>query len=440
MSSRLPGNGEPQTKRVILHSRNLKEIPITKKIESATELYLDKNPITSLANLPSIPCLQVLSLSHTKIESFKGAKEQPSLTSLIMLNSPLGADQFFRVMALIVYGNQVNKINNAKIPSESLKLADHLRPHIKDLLLAGWTITSVSPVKLINRETRERKVIHVPTVKPTNTLSSPSSSGAVTPKKPASSSQSVSETPLLAMPTFDDLEIGDNNAALDALLETLVKLSKEWNRGPALEEENTDKRNKDDLYKSATIAAQSASVVRYRRALRTKEGPKEVPTSLKSISVRREPPVTGRQKYPWLMKRVEEEQKKKEDAEQRRKEEQVKSVERKQKQKFPEVTNADFEEPTFSLLDQLYARRFYKVTESSGRERLRLQERSKTSAHLEAPPEEPGSQVPTPVKPRIVASPSGRSPSPDLKKTYSQSVFHLVDTREMLGYPLDIEE
>ena len=132
------------------------KFPLSSPIE---KLVVSGNPLTSFAGLLSYPHLVDLKCDNTKISSFVGGVYLPSLKSISLANAPVSKYQHYRVMAGIVFGQQLERVDFGPIKKSEKRLIEILSPVVRDLLINGWIITLCEPIKLFHPQTKERKVI-----------------------------------------------------------------------------------------------------------------------------------------------------------------------------------------------------------------------------------------------------------------------------------------
>lgn len=142
-------------------SRNLTRFPSFNELSQYVSLSFANNPITSLETLPSLPSLKVINLSGTDIESFYGAQVQPSLEKLYIKNTPLCYFHDFRIMCIAVFGPTLQIINNESLTTYEIKMGNCFFNNLNSYLRKGWIISGFYPVKLINLQTHERRIVDV---------------------------------------------------------------------------------------------------------------------------------------------------------------------------------------------------------------------------------------------------------------------------------------
>ena len=117
------------------------------------------NPIKIINLLPTLSGYQNLILDDTKLESFDGAFPQPDIQNFSCINTPLGQSKYLQVMSLIVFGDQLKIINNQNVTQKAINLAKQYQDDLYNYLTHGWVITSLSPLRVANVQTKERKLI-----------------------------------------------------------------------------------------------------------------------------------------------------------------------------------------------------------------------------------------------------------------------------------------
>ena len=141
------------------NSRNIKEWPTNIINKNATTLDLADNVFTDFNGMRTYPRIDTLILDRTSLESFKGAKTQPLLKVLSFENTPLVQNKSSPLMALIVFGSNIQRINGKCITKKQKKLADELRPVLLQYLIEGWVITTEKPLRIVDTQTHKRKTI-----------------------------------------------------------------------------------------------------------------------------------------------------------------------------------------------------------------------------------------------------------------------------------------
>ena len=126
-----------------------------------TELNISGNPISSFKGLLSYPSLTSLNCDNTKISSFLGACYLPKLTSATFNNAPISRYPHYRLMAGIVFGSQLERVDFWSIKKSEKSLMESLTPYVRDYLIDGWILTMVQPIKMFHSQSRKRRVIYV---------------------------------------------------------------------------------------------------------------------------------------------------------------------------------------------------------------------------------------------------------------------------------------
>ena len=141
-----------------LDNLNLKSIPAIPEASKVTELRLQGNQLKNFVGMRQMERLTVLKLDNTQITSFIGAYEQPNLTTISIDHTPLSSFTYHRAMILMVLGQQIEMIGHKPVTSEERRFLQKLDPELRDLLLKGWLITSLNPVRLYHTVTHARRV------------------------------------------------------------------------------------------------------------------------------------------------------------------------------------------------------------------------------------------------------------------------------------------
>ena len=98
-----------------------------------------------------------LNLDGTGLLSFAGASISPTLRSFSCRKTPLGGYQYLSLMACLAFGKTLMKVNQVPILAKTKSLASSLSQKIRPLIVDGWLIVALSPVRLIHAETRRHK-------------------------------------------------------------------------------------------------------------------------------------------------------------------------------------------------------------------------------------------------------------------------------------------
>ncbi|EAX92591.1 hypothetical protein TVAG_496250 [Trichomonas vaginalis G3] len=120
---------------------------------------LSHNPINTFDSLPQLSNVQNLIFDDTKLESFLKCRLQPEIESFSCLNTPLASSKFLPLMAIIAFGENVKVVNGSKVTQKTLKEAQTYHEELYPYIVEGWVITSLSPIKVYNPITKEKKVI-----------------------------------------------------------------------------------------------------------------------------------------------------------------------------------------------------------------------------------------------------------------------------------------
>ncbi|EAX86799.1 hypothetical protein TVAG_484750 [Trichomonas vaginalis G3] len=153
----------PGQAKIELFSRcdaRLTTFPRISRSATVTTVDVSKNPIKSFEGMVEMPELEMLNISETEIKSFLGALALPSLKVLQMDHTPLAMYQHVQLMAAIVFGEGVARVNKKNVLKNEARLAVELRETLFDQLVEGWIITSVQPIRLFNTITLKRKVVY----------------------------------------------------------------------------------------------------------------------------------------------------------------------------------------------------------------------------------------------------------------------------------------
>lgn len=133
-------------------------------------LILSYNPIETLEGLPQLTNFSSFYFDNTKLKSYEYAISQPTLKNFYCRNTQLGKEKYNRLMALIVFGDQVKSVNGLCPTQELIKIAQMLREHTIDYLYKGWVIREINPLTLFDTKTLQQKVISVVNNKEEDTI------------------------------------------------------------------------------------------------------------------------------------------------------------------------------------------------------------------------------------------------------------------------------
>lgn len=149
-----------QTTLYSKQAANLKKIPKIANKNYVQQIILSRNPIVNFEGLIEYPSLDTLVLDETELSSFIGAVPQPNLRVLLMNNTPLAQYQFVSLMAAMVFGDSLIRVNSGTLSKKMLSLAIEFRHLFGDMLLDGWLITSLEPIRLYNVVTKRKHIVY----------------------------------------------------------------------------------------------------------------------------------------------------------------------------------------------------------------------------------------------------------------------------------------
>ncbi|OHS97849.1 hypothetical protein TRFO_35888 [Tritrichomonas foetus] len=155
----LVANPTSQTYHKSFSMLGLESFPPYKTLCSYQSLSFAKNPISSFKSLPSLPFLQELDISNTDISSFQYIQPQPSIEKVNFANTPLSHYQEIALMSVIAYGSTLKVVNGTPISKSDIRQGMKLHPMLYSYLYNGWIIVGVNPLKILNVNTRHRRVI-----------------------------------------------------------------------------------------------------------------------------------------------------------------------------------------------------------------------------------------------------------------------------------------
>lgn len=145
-------------KNIIVRNRNIESIPIPSETGLISFIDFSNNPIRSIQNLPQLKNLEKIVGDNTLIESFEGVVEQPYLSILSLLDTPISKRKYFILMALIAFGHSLNVINDNAITTRDLDNQLKYGPIIHDYIFQGYIIESLKPTIILVKQSDGSKV------------------------------------------------------------------------------------------------------------------------------------------------------------------------------------------------------------------------------------------------------------------------------------------
>ena len=125
-----------------------------------TELDLSQLKIESFEGLPALDSLESMRCTDSRISSFKGARTLPSLKNLYLERTPVEHYIYYRIMALIAFGDSIVSIDHSPVKKSEYSYAKNNRELLYELLREGWVVTMIRPVKLYHVKNRMRRVLY----------------------------------------------------------------------------------------------------------------------------------------------------------------------------------------------------------------------------------------------------------------------------------------
>ena len=141
-------------------NRNLSQIPNISPNARVLKLNVSRNPITDLRGMNTYRSLASLMADDTKLASFKGLVPQSDMSQISARRTPLGTSQYFPLMSLIAFGDQLVVVNNQTITDGQRERANKLRPFVYGYLADGWVLLNLCPIVLMDPVTRRRKRVY----------------------------------------------------------------------------------------------------------------------------------------------------------------------------------------------------------------------------------------------------------------------------------------
>jgi hypothetical protein len=102
-----------------------------------------------------------LIIDGTRIATFADFNPPPGIEILSCMNTPVSRYPHLSIMAVIVFGPSLRRVNGASVTALVKARAVVLAPRVRDDLLNGFVIVNLQPVRLLNLVTRERKSVFV---------------------------------------------------------------------------------------------------------------------------------------------------------------------------------------------------------------------------------------------------------------------------------------
>ncbi|KAH0785941.1 putative internalin [Histomonas meleagridis] len=141
--------------------KDLTKIPPINTKSEIKILNLSHNQLANFEGFKPIKGLKTLSVDfNPRLVSFKGIQILDELTEFSCKMTPLGENPNISIMALILFGNSLAKVNGAPVTAAMKNQADLIRLYAVDYLEEGWIITNTYPLKMMNSITRERRTIY----------------------------------------------------------------------------------------------------------------------------------------------------------------------------------------------------------------------------------------------------------------------------------------
>ena len=141
----------PYSNVVRIHQR-IKSFAEFRSKPGCSSIDVSKNHIQNFIGFEGheVQHLAQLNLDSNPIRSFEGCKTCPRLTWLSMRNTPISRNKYFKLMCLIMFGDQLQTINNEQIPKRFKVQAVALRSHLYDELYNGRIVSSLKPLRMLD--------------------------------------------------------------------------------------------------------------------------------------------------------------------------------------------------------------------------------------------------------------------------------------------------
>lgn len=145
-------------KSIIVPNKNLEEIPIPSDPTYVSFIDFANNPIKSFSNLPQLKNLEKIIGDNTLIDTFEGVVEQPYLSILSLVNTPISKRKYFILMALIAFGYSLKVINDNTITTRDLDSQLKYGPIIRDYIIQGYVIEHLRPEIILFKPSDESEI------------------------------------------------------------------------------------------------------------------------------------------------------------------------------------------------------------------------------------------------------------------------------------------
>eukprot|EP00756_Hemistasia_phaeocysticola_P003552 Hpha_TRINITY_DN12306_c0_g1::TRINITY_DN12306_c0_g1_i1::g.155950::m.155950 len=136
----------PMLRHLYLTGNAIDSLRAFRGLNELETLALSSNRISSFEGMGNLPQLRVLSLKFNQIQNFRHFPFLPCLHSLSLLGNPIDPDArtepekhaHFRVSALAVAGQQLQKIDNVPVTEDTLEKAELLRGKVVLCMTEGF--------------------------------------------------------------------------------------------------------------------------------------------------------------------------------------------------------------------------------------------------------------------------------------------------------------
>ena len=120
--------------------------------ENSISIDISGNWIKNFDGMKVMQGLTSLNLDNNPISSFKGAQIQPKLKWLSMKKTHISRNPYFKIMCLVVFGEQLSIINNERVTDYHRKMSKQLNSDLLGELVVGHIISNMNPLRLIDAE------------------------------------------------------------------------------------------------------------------------------------------------------------------------------------------------------------------------------------------------------------------------------------------------
>lgn len=149
---------------IVIYNKKIKSFSNVEIKENCSFIDLSLNYLSNFTNFPSsLLHLSTLILDNNRIRSFNGfqlVSSFPKLRFLSLKKNPIAQNLYFKIMCLIIFGNQLHAINGEKINDNQRQTANKIRKSAIQELVQGKVITSLHPLRIQEPIIEKPKIDH----------------------------------------------------------------------------------------------------------------------------------------------------------------------------------------------------------------------------------------------------------------------------------------